>query len=97
MSLKANICSHLIDLLSFSVFQMMIPLLVGVEASVGASDKRQEHALVGLILLFMFFVMVAAGRIRYLQWDGRKVGKRTDFVSKVVHKGGGYVFIALAW
>ncbi len=76
---------------------MMIPLLIGVEASVGASDKSQAHAIVGITMLFMLFVLVAAGRIRYLKWEGRKVGKRTDFVTKVIHKAGGYCFIGLAW
>mmetsp|Transcript_13448 Transcript_13448/g.25308 ORF Transcript_13448/g.25308 Transcript_13448/m.25308 type:complete len:1223 (+) Transcript_13448:3-3671(+) len=90
---------HLVTHISIMgvVGSMMIPLLIGVEASVGASDKKQQHSLVGLILLFLFFVMVAAGRIQYLKWDGRKVGKKTAFVSKVVHKLGGYCFIGLAW
>lgn len=76
---------------------MMIPLLIGVEASVGASDKKQAHAVLGITMLFLFFVLVAAGRIRYMKWDGRKIGKRTDFMSKIVHKAGGYCFMGLAW
>ena len=61
----------------------MIPLLIGVEASVGATDKTTEHSLVGLILMGIYFVMAFAGRVRYLMLEGRKVGRRSALASKI--------------
>jgi len=76
---------------------MMVPLLIGVEASVGATDKTQEHSFVGLSLLGVYFIMVFAGRVRYHKLQGKKVGRKTYFVSKIMHKYGGVVFLLLAW
>ena len=39
------------------VGSMMVPLLIGVEASVGATDKTAQHAVVGLIVMSLFFLM----------------------------------------
>ena len=66
------------------VGSLMIPLVIGVEASVGATDKIGDHSLTGLILLCWFFLMVFAGRIRYLMLSGHKVGRRRAFLSKVI-------------
>lgn len=75
----------------------MVPLLIGVEASVGASDKTANHSLVGLIMMGVFFVMAGTGRYRYIKWQGQKIGKKKDLFSLIVHKYGGAVFIALSW
>jgi len=76
----------------------MIPLLIGVEASVGAtSDKTQEHSLVGIFLMSVFFLMAGTGRFRYLKWQGHKIGKKTNLITRVFHKYGGMVIIGLAW
>ena len=79
------------------VGSMMVPLLVGVEASVGATDKTVEHSFVGLLLLGVYFIMVFAGRIRYLKLQGKKVGRKTYFFSAILHKYGGVVMVLLAW
>ena len=79
------------------VGSLMIPLVIGVEASVGATDKIGDHSLTGLILLCWFFLMVFAGRIRYLMLSGHKVGRRRAFLSKVIHIYGGYVILGLAF
>jgi cytochrome b involved in lipid metabolism len=79
------------------VGSLMVPLLVGVEASVGATDKTQEHSAVGLFLLVVYFGMVFAGRIRFLKLRGRKVGRKTYFWSALLHKYGGLVIVFLAW
>lgn len=79
------------------VGSMMVPLLIGVEASVGATDKTNQHAVVGLIVMTLFFAMAGTGRFRYLKWEGHKIGKKTDFITLVFHKYGGAVFIGLAW
>lgn len=79
------------------VGSMMVPLLIGVEASVGATDKTQEHSFVGLSLLGVYFAMVFAGRVRYHKLQGRKVGRKTYFFSIVFHKYGGVLMVLLAW
>ena len=79
------------------VGSMMVPLLIGVEASVGATNKTQEHSFVGLCLMGFYFVMVFAGRIRYLKLQGQKVGRKTYFFSAILHKYGGVVMVILAW
>jgi hypothetical protein len=79
------------------VGSLMVPLLVGVEASVGATDKTQEHSAVGLFLLVVYFAMVFAGRVRYLKLRGRKVGRKTYFWSALLHKYGGLAIVFLAW
>ena len=79
------------------VGSMMVPLLIGVEASVGASDKTADHSLVGLIIMGVFFIMAGTGRYRYIKWQGQKIGKMRDFFSLIIHKYGGAVFIALSW
>eukprot|EP00980_Cylindrotheca_fusiformis_P007157 scaffold1505_cov118-Cylindrotheca_fusiformis.AAC.7 len=79
------------------VGSLMVPLLIGVEASVGATDKTQEHSTVGLVLLAVYFVMVFAGRVRYLKLQGRKVGRKTYFWSAMLHKYGGIVMVILSW
>lgn len=75
----------------------MVPLLIGVEASVGATDKTAAHAMVGLCIMCMFFLMAGTGRYRYLKWEGVKIGRKTDFITLAFHKYGGAVFIGLAW
>ena len=80
-----------------SVGSMMVPLLIGVQASVGASDKLAQHSIIGLSIMSAFFVMAATGRFRYLKWEGQKIGKRIDFLTLVLHRYGGATFIALAW
>lgn len=79
------------------VGSLMVPLLIGVEASVGATDKTQEHSAVGLFLLIVYFAMVFAGRVRYLKLQGRKVGRKTYFWSALLHKYGGIIMVFLAW
>jgi hypothetical protein len=79
------------------VGSLMVPLLIGVEASVGATDKTAEHCVVGLSLMIVFFFMVFAGRIRYLKLEGKPVGRKTDIVSLIFHKYGGLTIVALAW
>jgi hypothetical protein len=79
------------------VGSMMVPLLIGVEASVGATDKTEEHSFVGLSLLGVYFVMVFAGRVRYLKLQGKKVGRKTYFFSRILHTYGGVVMVLLAW
>ena len=76
----------------------MVPLLIGVQASVGATNKTAEHSLVGLILMGVFFLMAGTGRYRYLKWEGsRKLGRKTDLITLVFHKYGGFLFVGLAW
>ena len=79
------------------VGSLMVPLLIGVQASVGATNKAQDHSIVGLILMIVYFFMAFAGRIRYLKLAGRKIGKKTDFCSLVLHKYGGFCIIGAAW
>ena len=79
------------------VGSLMVPLLIGVQASVGATNKAQDHSIVGLILMIVYFFMAFAGRIRYLKLAGRKIGKKTDFCSLVLHKYGGFCIIGTAW
>jgi cytochrome b involved in lipid metabolism len=79
------------------VGSLLIPLLIGVEASVGATDKKAEHSVVGLIMVLVYFFMAAAGRIRYLKLAGHMVGKKSDLYSKILHIYGGYVILVLAW
>lgn len=90
---------HLIAHISMMGFvgSMMIPLLIGVQASVGASDKTAQHSRVGLILMSVFIFIAAAGRFRYLKWEGQTLGKMTDFSTSVFHRYGGATFIGLAW
>ena len=79
------------------VGSLMIPLLIGVEASVGATDKLAEHSLVGLTLMLVYFGMAFAGRIRYLKLEGKPIGRRTDLFSSIFHRGGGAIIVLLAW
>jgi len=79
------------------VGSLMLPLLIGIEASVGATDKTQEHSFVGLILCGVYFFMVFAGRVRYLKLQGKKVGRKTYLLSFLLHKYGGAVMVLLAW
>ena len=90
-----RVAAH-ISLMGFTG-SLMVPLLIGVEASVGATDKTQQHSVVGISLMFVYFAMAFAGRIRYLKLEGRKVGKKADLISLLLHKFGGYVIVALAW
>lgn len=76
---------------------LMVPLLIGVEASVGASDKSQSHAVVGLSLMAVYFCTAFAGRIRYLKLIGRQVGRKADLISLLFHKFGGFAFVGAAW
>ena len=76
---------------------LMIPLLIGVEASVGATDKTADHAVVGLILMCVYFVMALVGRIRYMRLEGVKLGHMATLASKIIHMYGGYVILGLAW
>ena len=92
---KWRLVAH-ISLMSF-LGSLMIPLLIGVEAAVGATNKLAEHRLVGLCLVLVFFFMAAAGRIRYLILEGHEVGKRSALFSKILHIYGGYVILGLGW
>lgn len=77
---------------------LLVPMIIGVEASVGATEKTAEHALVGIILTSFFFVFAFLGRVRYmLHSSGKSSGKRVDFWSLIIHKYGGYIFVGLAW
>ena len=70
---------------------------LGVEASVGATDKTQEHSVVGIFLMIIYFFMVFAGRVRYLKLQGQKVGRKTYFFSTLLHKYGGVIIVWLSW
>mmetsp|Transcript_35416 Transcript_35416/g.85880 ORF Transcript_35416/g.85880 Transcript_35416/m.85880 type:complete len:1612 (-) Transcript_35416:38-4873(-) len=76
---------------------LMVPILIGVEASVGATDKSQEHAIVGLALTGIVFPMFLAGRIRLLKLEGVKVGRRTARVAFAFHKYTGYCILFASW
>lgn len=76
----------------------MIPIVIGVEASVGAtSDKSQEHAVVGLAITGIVLPMFLAGRIRMLKLEGVKVGRRTARWAFRFHKLTGYLILAASW
>mmetsp|Transcript_22791 Transcript_22791/g.25964 ORF Transcript_22791/g.25964 Transcript_22791/m.25964 type:complete len:1587 (-) Transcript_22791:233-4993(-) len=76
---------------------LVVPLLVGVEASVGATSAISEHKVVGLSLLVVYFLMVAAGRVRYLKLTGSKVGRRTDVITHFFHRYMGLAIVFLSW
>jgi len=88
-------CSH-VGIQGF-VGSMMIPLLISLWASVGATDKTQDHSLVGLIIAGVFLLMAGTGIVRYAKWRGRMIGRKTGFLTLVIHKCGGVTFIVLAW
>ena len=69
----------------------------GIEAAVGATDKSENHAAVGIFLMFIFFFMAAAGRVQYLKLQGQKVGRKTYFLSTLLHKYGGVIIVWLSW
>jgi hypothetical protein len=75
----------------------MIPILIGVEFAVGATEKSQEHAVVGLGLTLIILPMFIAGRIRYSKLQGNPVGRRTARVAYIFHKGSGYAILLFAW
>ncbi|CAJ1957528.1 unnamed protein product [Cylindrotheca closterium] len=80
-----------------AVAGLMIPILIGVEASVGATDKSQEHAVVGLGLTAVVLPMFLAGRIRLLKLQGVKVGRRTARIAFAFHKYTGYFILFASW
>eukprot|EP00980_Cylindrotheca_fusiformis_P016407 scaffold4891_cov140-Cylindrotheca_fusiformis.AAC.4 len=71
---------------------LMLPILIGVEFAVGATRKRQEHAVIGLGLAFVILPMFLAGRIRYSKLQGHKVGRRTALVAFGFHKFSDYIY-----
>lgn len=75
----------------------MVPILIGVEASVGATDKSQEHAVIGLGLTGIVLPMFLAGRIRMLKLEGVKVGRRTARIAFAFHKYTGYCILFASW
>lgn len=80
-----------------AVAGLMIPILVGVEASVGATDKSAEHAVIGLSLTGIVLPMFLAGRIRMLKLQGVKVGRRTARIAFAFHKFTGYCILFASW
>lgn len=76
---------------------MSIPIIIGVEASVGATDKSQEHAVVGLVITGIVLPMFIAGRIRMLKLNGVKVGRRTARYAFGFHKFVGYCIVLASW
>lgn len=77
---------------------LTIPIIVGVESSVGASsDKTQEHSVIGIALTLLFLPMFFAGRIRYSKLQGRKVGRKTAHYALIFHKCFGYGILICSW
>jgi len=80
-----------------AVAGLSIPIIIGVEASVGATDKSQEHAVVGLVITGIVLPMFIAGRIRMLKLNGVKVGRRTARYAFGFHKFVGYCIVLASW
>ncbi|CAB9503323.1 Dual oxidase 1 [Seminavis robusta] len=79
------------------VGSLMVPLLIGVEASVGASEKTQEHSVVGLSIMMVWFLIAFAGRIRILKLEGRRIGRKLGDFSLFLHRYGGVAMVLCSW
>lgn len=76
---------------------LMIPIILGVEFAVGATRHRQEHSIVGIGITVAILFMFVAGKIRYSQLTGQKVGKRTAIFAYRFHKITGYTILLCSW